>query len=105
MKKISLILTTVLFSVAISTVAQDHVDKITESTCSCIGEIKGAPSDEELKVKMGLCMISAAEPYKKQLLKKNGIDMNDLASPGNDNGTKLGQLIGVRMQELVQIFS
>ena len=74
---------------------QDVVDKITEETCSCISQIQDNDS-EQLKAKMGFCMISAAQPYEKQLRRKHDIDLKTLES-NSETSAKLGQLIGMRM--------
>ena len=73
--------------------AQDYMDKITESTCECTIKIPEDASNQEYTARLGVCMIEAAVPYEKKLLKDYGIDMKKIDTQGEE----LGRLIGLKM--------
>jgi hypothetical protein len=87
-----LILTLALFT-SLAGFSQDYMDKIAEAGCNCITELPDSVSRQELNVKLGLCMIEAAIPYKKKLKKDYGIDFARI----DEEGEKLGRIIGTRM--------
>jgi hypothetical protein len=83
------------FLFAIVTVsAQDAIDAIATKTCSCLKQMDTTATIEEIEAKLGICMITEAAPYEKELKKKNNIDMSKL--DGN-TGEELGKLIGTKM--------
>ena len=75
--------------------SQSYMDEITKKTCECAKEKVDMPSYEEMLMEFGVCMIAAAEPYKKQLKKDHKIDMDKLGDSGA--GERLGSMIGVKM--------
>ena len=72
--------------------AQDYMDDITNKACACIDEL-GDESGRILEMKLGLCILNAAEPYRSELLKEHELD---IASPEQD-GQEIGRIIGMRM--------
>ena len=94
MKKILTTLFSIFFIFSLN--AQDVADKIAEDACECIDAVdQESGSKKDMETMMGLCLISAAQPYNDQLKKQYGIDMSkDLNSK---KGKKLGEIIGVRM--------
>ena len=75
--------------------SQDYLDKITQQTCGCLNKVSDTVSTDRMYMELGVCMISAAEPYKKQLKKDHNIDISNIDS--NEEGEKLGKLIGIKM--------
>jgi len=73
--------------------AQDYMTKIAEKSCECLDKIPNNLPAEEFQMKLGLCMIDIAMPYKKQIKKDYGINMDNIA----EEGGKLGGIIGVKM--------
>lgn len=89
----SLLLPLALLVFLSSTSAQDVLDKIARDCCPCVTELKTDSSDQ-LATKMGLCMLSSALPYKKELKKKYGVDLNDI---NDENGETFGQMLALHL--------
>lgn len=83
-----------LFAV-ISTAAysQTYMDKIASQSCECITRIQRGDDYEQYTREIGVCMILASEPYKKQLKKEHGISFDHI----DRDAQRLGTLIGVKM--------
>ncbi len=73
--------------------AQDYMDEIAKEACACLDQIPEQLDAEEYNMKLGFCMIEAALPFKKQLKKDHGVDMNKI----DVEGEALGQLIALKM--------
>lgn len=73
---------------------QDVLDKISGEICPCVGDLNGQVPKDTLTIKLGVCMISAAMPYQKELKKKYGVDLKRLDGP---TGERLGQLVAVKL--------
>ncbi len=91
MKKIVLILSLSFFSN--SAFSQDYLDKIVIQTCDCFAKVPDTLSIDILQMKLGVCMITASDPYKKQLKKDFDVNLDNM-----DRGTseRLGRLVGVK---------
>lgn len=72
---------------------QDYLDKIAQSSCECLDKVADTLSSEAYNMKLGLCMLEASVPYKKQLKKDHNIDFSKIDTQGEE----LGALIGMRM--------
>jgi len=87
----------ILFCVcSISVQAQDYVDAIAKNSCACIQTVPDSLDVQSFNMRLGICMLDLAKPYKKQLLKDYKIDLDKIIT----DGKKLGELIGVRMASL-----
>ncbi len=75
-------------------VAQDVMDEIALKCCECISAGDSALDKNELQMKLGLCMIREAMPYKKEIKKKYKLDLDRLDA---ETGRALGQLVGSRL--------
>jgi hypothetical protein len=73
--------------------SQDYMDDIALKSCECLSKIPDTLETETFNIKLGLCMIDAASPYKKQLKKDYKIDLNKI----DKQAGKLGKVIGLRM--------
>lgn len=73
--------------------AQDYMDDIAKKSCDCVGKVSSTLIGNEFNMALGVCIIDAAMPYKKQLKKDFGVDMDRI----DVEGEKLGSIIGVRM--------
>jgi len=73
--------------------SQDYLEAITKKSCSCLGEVSDDLDKEEFNMKLGVCIIEASIPYKKQLKKNHNIDLDHIET----EGANLGRLIGVKM--------
>jgi hypothetical protein len=73
--------------------SQKYLTKIAEESCSCLENISDTSNPTQINMEMGLCIIDASMPYKKQLLKDYGIDMDLI----DQYGEKLGRLVGVKL--------
>lgn len=74
--------------------AQDILDELAKKSCECMNDIDTTQEKTAIQMKMGLCMIREAMPYKKELKKKYNIDLDHI---DRSVGQALGQLIGARM--------
>jgi hypothetical protein len=78
----------------IAAYGQTYMDAIVNQCCDCMNKIPQDVTDrEELEMKLGLCIIEASLPYKKQLKKEMGIDLDHM----DREAEKLGAAIGVKM--------
>lgn len=84
-----------LTALPLATTAQDVLDKVADGACSCLHDKADAIGDaEQMKVQFGLCFLSAANPYEKELRKKYNVDLTQIT---NEGGESLGRLIAPRM--------
>jgi hypothetical protein len=90
--KYILILSAALLSV-VSGYGQEYMDKIAQKSCECLDKVPDTLKTDEFNLKLGICMIEAATPYKKQLKKDQGINLDNI----DTEGEKLGRLIGIKM--------
>jgi hypothetical protein len=74
--------------------AQDVADKIAKDACPCFDGMDGKTMSEEQTTQFGVCMVSKAFPYAKELKRKHGIDLDNM---NEDTGEKLGALVASRM--------
>ncbi|MGE0638168.1 MAG: hypothetical protein AB7G44_07335 [Bacteroidia bacterium] len=73
---------------------QDYLDKIAQSSCECLDKVGDTTlTTDAYNMKLGLCMLEASVPYKKQLKKDYNIDFAKI----DEQGEELGALIGMRM--------
>lgn len=72
---------------------QDYINKILEKSCECSEKLSDTLSIDQYNTALGFCIIEAAMPYKKQLKKDYGIDMDNI----DTEGEKLGKIIGIKM--------
>ena len=73
--------------------SQNYMDEIVNKSCECLISVPDSLDSEEFNMKLGLCMLEASMPYKKQLKKEFGIDLDNI----DVEGARLGKLIGIRM--------
>lgn len=73
--------------------AQAYMDEIAQKSCGCLETIADTVSQDRYNMLLGLCMIEAAAPHKKQLKKDYGIDFEKI----DEQAEQLGQLIGIKM--------
>jgi hypothetical protein len=73
--------------------SQKYMDKIADKACICLEKFKDNVVSDQLTFEFGLCMIEAAMPYKKQLKKDYGIDMDRI----DVDGESLGRVVGIKM--------
>jgi len=82
-----------LFFISTNIHAQDYLDKIAQQTCDCTTKLSDTLQTEQMYMELGVCMIRASEPYKKQLKKDHGINFDNI----DKEAEKLGKLVGFRM--------
>ena len=73
--------------------SQAYLDKIVQESCNCVSKVSETLDNERYTQELGVCMIVAAEPYRKQLKKDHNIDFDKI----DVDGEKLGKLIGIKM--------
>ena len=89
----SKILITVLITISTHAFSQDYMDDISLKTCECLNTVPDTLETEQFHMELGLCMIDASTPYKKQLKKDYKIDLNKIDTQGEE----LGRIIGLKM--------
>ena len=72
------------------------MDDITRKACECLDGVSDTLSTEKLTLKLGLCVIDAAAPYKKQLKRDHKLDLDKI----DEEGHRLGTMIGVKMASI-----
>ncbi len=77
----------------IKTYSQDYMDVIAKQSCDCLDKVPDTLETDQFNMKLGLCMIEAANPYKKQIKKDYGINLDNI----DTEGEKLGRIIGMKM--------
>jgi len=87
------ILTTLFVAIAFMAFSQDYMDKIAIASCECIDNVSDTIPTDQFNMELGLCMLEASMPYKKQLKKDHGINFDKIETQGE----KLGRLIGIRL--------
>lgn len=73
--------------------SQTYLDKIVQESCECVSKVSESLDKEQYTQELGICMIVAAEPYRKQLKKDHNIDFDKI----DVDGEKLGKLLGIKM--------
>jgi hypothetical protein len=74
--------------------SQDYMDKIIEKSCECVDKVPDTLEIQKYNMELGLCMINASMPYKKQLKKDYDINLDKLDPK---TGEKLGTTIALKM--------
>ena len=70
------------------------MEDIANKTCECIDNVSDTVSTDMFNMEIGLCMMDAASPYKKQLKKEYDIDFDKIDA---EQGEELGRVIGLKM--------
>ena len=73
--------------------AQEYIDIITRKSCDRVEQVPDTLKSEQFNMRLGLCMIEASMPYKKQIKKDFDIDLDKI----DTEGAKLGRMLGVKM--------
>lgn len=94
MKKMNLYLIALISIFSTSSIfAQDYLTKINYESCEFLSAIEETEDRDQFNLELGLCIIEASMPYKKELKKDHNIDLENI----NEDGTRLGELIGIKM--------
>jgi hypothetical protein len=73
--------------------SQDYMEKISLESCNCLESISDTLDKSSRNMKLGICMIEAATPYKKQLKRDYKINLDKIETQGEE----LGKVIGLKM--------
>ena len=92
-KFLAIFLLVTLVSISNNVFSQAYLDVITEKACKKKKKIPDTMKTDELHMKLGICMLDAANPYHKQLKAEYGIDLEK----NDDSGEKLGKIVGMKM--------
>lgn len=96
-----ILLQLLLLLLSITTIhAQDAMDHIAEATCTCATAIDTSLSIAEIQTALGTCMIQSTTPFKKELKRKFGFDMDHF----DQDAEALGKTIGIRMAAICPAF-
>lgn len=74
--------------------SQDVLDNISKDVCPCLQELSPQAPKDSLNMKLGLCMLTHALPYQRELKKKHGVDLDQFDGP---TGEKLGRLLAMKL--------
>lgn len=92
------ILIFLLFCFSNFALAQDYKKKIARSSCECITKVADEIKDPKTReMRLGLCMITAAMPYSKELKRDYNIDVNNVGAESEKSFESLGGAIGIVM--------
>jgi hypothetical protein len=91
MKK-TLILVLLIFSV-LNGYSQDYMTIIAEKSCECLDKMADTLDSQQYNMELGICILEASTPYKKQLKKDYNFNLDDI----NVDGEALGRIIGMKM--------
>jgi len=86
----------ILCILSVRAYSQDYMDIVAKKTCKCMDSIADTLDTQTMYLQVGVCMFSAAGPYKKQIKKDYGITFD--GSEGE--GEKLGSIVGVKMASI-----
>jgi hypothetical protein len=89
-----------IFSFLILTIncfSQDYIDKIVANACDCASKLSDTIDNHLFTMQLGICMIEASRPYEKQIKKDHNINLDALSE---EEGVKLGKLVGLKMASL-----
>lgn len=75
--------------------SQTYMDKVAEGACECIESVSDTLSAKEYEIKLGLCMLSASEPYMKKIKKDLNIDFTK-----EGDAEKFGEKVGYKMASI-----
>ena len=67
----------------------NYMDEIVSESCDCIEHISKELDSETYTMQLGLCMIKASMPYKKQLKKDHNINLDNIIK----DAEKLGEVM------------
>ncbi len=87
------ILVPLSFVFGTASVAQDAMDRVAEATSTCATAIDTSLSKAEIQAALGVCMIQSTTPYKKELKRKFGFDLDHF----DQDPEAFGKTIGIRM--------
>lgn len=73
--------------------SQDYMNDMTLKACECLNSISDTLDSDRYNLAIGLCLIDAAMPYQKQLMKDYKINLNKIEQCGEE----LGILLGLKM--------
>lgn len=101
MKKI-FVFSLVLFSIFLF--SQDFKKSIAQEACKCVKEnVKDDMSEKQVQLKFGICLMKVTAPYKKEIKKEFGIDLDDYSK--KESMYELGRQMGLIMaQECPEVF-
>lgn len=69
------------------------MDKIAAKSCDCLNNVPDSLQTQQFNMALGVCMLEASMPYKKQIKKDYDINLDQI----DKEGQKLGRIIGVKM--------
>ena len=72
------ILILALIATTTTAFSQNYMDEIAKETCKCLTQITDDLNPEKYAMELGLCMLNASNPYKKQLKKDFKIDLDKI---------------------------
>lgn len=87
---------TLLFALSVSICfsQDDYMKDIATKSCECLNSVNlEGKGSEQFNMELGLCMIQAAQPYEKELLRDYKIDFAKI----DQQGEELGRIIGMKM--------
>lgn len=104
MKKI-FVFSLVLFSIFLF--SQDFKKTIAQESCKCVKEnVKDDMSEKQVELQFGICMMKVTLPYKKEIKKEFGIDIDDYSKKGNmyELGRQMGMIMAQECPEVFERF-
>jgi hypothetical protein len=72
---------------------QSYFDNIVDNTCSCLSKIDSTLDKEQINAAGDLCIVDECKPYRKELKKDYGLDMDNF----DETNDKFSEALGIKM--------
>lgn len=72
---------------------ENYMDIIAAQACECIENLPETDDLEQANMNLGLCLLEACWPYKEEIKRDYGIDMDRI----DVEGERLGQIVGIQV--------
>ena len=73
--------------------SQSYFDNIVDKTCDCLSKIDSTLDKEQINAAGDLCIVNECKPYRKDLKKDYGLDMDNF----DETNDKFSEALGVKM--------
>lgn len=72
---------------------QSYFDNIVDKTCSCLGKLDSTLDKEQINAAGDLCIVDECTPYRKELKKDYGLDMDNF----DETNDAFSEALGIKM--------
>jgi hypothetical protein len=83
----------IIFFITQQGFSQSYFDEIVDKACDCLGNIDSNLDKEQINTAGDLCIVDECKPYRKELKKDYGLDMDDF----DETNDKFSETLGIKM--------